>query len=175
MHGNTVQLDPGVSPAPQAAARAVDNAGVRLVVQSVGLNVPLGAINEVDGQIVPPGFSSAYWVRNMGVSIQERASGTVYVVMHSLRNGGVGPGNYLADVAHGRSRLANGATVALDGIEYAVTGSQLIDKAQIAANTVVWANTPDRLILITCLEHANGTPSTQNLVITATLRTPVGG
>jgi hypothetical protein len=135
----------------------------------VGLDVPLGSLSEVDGSIVPPGFRSAYRVRNLGVPVTSAKTGTVYVVMHALRNGGMGPGNYLTDIEHQRSRVANGAAVVVDGVRFTVTGSQLILKNRIAHAAAVWKSTPGRLVLITCLEHPDGSPSTDNLVVTARL------
>ncbi|WP_052226245.1 class F sortase [Microbacterium mangrovi] len=167
MRGNTVQLDPGATPEPSASARPDD--GGRLIVASVGLNVPLGSLSAVNGSIVPPGFTSAYWVRNVGVPLSAAKSGTVYVVMHALRNGGMGPGNYLTDIERQRSKVAEGAAVDVDGVKYTVTGSQLIRKNKIAQSASVWKNTPGRLVLITCLEHPDGSPSTDNLVVTAEL------
>jgi hypothetical protein len=167
MHGNPVQLDPGATPEPSASARADD--GGRLVVDSVGLDVPLGSLSEVNGSVVPPGFRSAYWVRNIGVPVRDAESGTIYVVMHALRNGGTGPGNYLTDIENQRSRVANGAVVVVDGVKFTVTGSQLILKNKIAQSAAVWKSTPGRLVLITCLEHPDGSPSTDNLVVTARL------
>jgi hypothetical protein len=167
LNGAAVQLDPGATPA--AGSSAVPDIGQRLVVASVGLDVPLGAMNAVDAQITPPTFTSAYLVRNMGVSIADRKSGTVFVVTHSLRHGGVAPGNYLIDVEAQTSRVKRGDQVSLAGVTYVVTGWRLIDKPAIHRTSRVWAAVPGRLQLITCLQHSDGTASTQNLVITATL------
>jgi hypothetical protein len=167
LRGQTVVLDPGETPEPAASAKAIRSIGTTVKVPSVGLDVPLGALNAVDGQITPPGFTSAYWVRNMGVPVSDGKSGTVFIVMHSLRGGGVAPGNYLTNVKTQTSKVKVGATVEVAEVMYTVTGSQLIDKKTIARNSSVWTNTPNRLLLITCLEHANGSASTDNLVITA--------
>lgn len=167
MKGNAVQLDPGATPEPAASPR--DDDGGRLVIESVGLDVPLGSLAEANGSIVPPGFTSAYWVRNLGVPVKKAASGTVYVVMHALRNGGTGPGNYITDIAHQRSKVDPGAVVEVDGVKYTVTGSQLIRKNRISRSAAVWKAVPGRLVLITCLEHADGSPSTDNVVVTAKL------
>jgi hypothetical protein len=167
LRGRSVTLDPGETPIPAAESRATADTGERLVVPSVGLDVPVGALNAVAGQITPPGFTSAYWVRNLGVPVSASNKGTVFVVMHSLRGGAVGPGNYLTDVIHQRSKVADGAAVTIAGSRFTVTGSTLVSKSQIASAADVWADTPNRLLLITCLENADGTPSTENLVITA--------
>lgn len=167
LRGRSVTLDPGEAPIPAAESQATADTGERLVVPSVGLDVPVGALNAVAGQITPPGFTSAYWVRNLGVPVSASSEGTVFVVMHSLRGGAVGPGNYLTDVVHQRSKVADGAAVTIAGSRFTVTGSTLVSKSQIASAADVWADTPNRLLLITCLENADGSPSTENLVITA--------
>lgn len=169
LRGNTVQLESGPTPPPAEVVAATPDDGGRLIVSSVGLNVPLGSMNEADGVIVPPGFTSAYWVRNRGVATAEATAGTVYVVMHALRGGAVGPGNYITDVENQRSKLAAGDTIDVDGTRYTVDESQLISKSELPHVSEVWSDTPGRLVLITCLQHADGSPSTQNLVVTATL------
>jgi len=165
MHGDPVRLEAPVASA--AEARATPSGSGRLRVPSVNLDVPLGALDAVRGRITPPGFRSAYLVRDLGVTPEHAASGTVVVVMHSLRGGGTAPGNALTDVDRGRSRVATGAAVRVAGVAYTVTGSTLVDKDRIAEDADVWGEVPDRLLLITCLEHPDGSPSTQNLVITA--------
>ncbi|MCB9407616.1 MAG: class F sortase [Tetrasphaera sp.] len=169
MRGNRVTLDPGLVPVPPSKSRAIDSGQGRLIVPSVGLNVPLGALDEVDGEITPPGFTSAYLVRNLGTTIGKASSGTVYLVTHSLRGGAIGPGNYLIDVDRGTGSLAPGAIVEVSGLRYAITQSQSITKAQLPHAKTIWANTPGRLVLITCLQRSEGGPSIDNMVFTGTL------
>lgn len=167
MNGAPVALDPGAVAPPPASSDAVADTGSRLVVPSVGLDVPLGALDAVDGQITPPGFTSAYRVRNVGVPLADADHGTVYVVMHSLRGGGIGPGNYLTDVDTGRATVAQGATVSVAGVDYTVTGWQTVSKTALANDPGVWADAPGRLVLVTCLELPSGAPSVDNMVIVA--------
>jgi len=173
LHGNTVQLDPdsGLTPKLVQEMDAVVDTGERFTVPSVGLDVPLGSLDMVHDTITPPGFSSAYFVRNLGVAPGSATStaGTVFVALHSLRGGGVGPGNYLIDVDTGRSRVADGATITVAGIDYTVTGSRVIGKQELPGAADVWANTPGKLVVITCLQRPDGRASTQNMVITAQL------
>lgn len=168
MRGNAVRYDPGEGGLPVAIASVEPSSPERLVVESVGLDVPLGAVDAVDGRILPPDFTSAFWVRNLGVPLAEGAGGTVFVVMHSLRGGAVGPGNYLIDVEQQTSRVEPGARVVVGDVMYTVTGSELIDKTRISQDPDVWADTPGRLLLITCLQRPDGSASRQNLVIAAT-------
>lgn len=140
MRGNPVVLDPDVTPVPEA--EAVADIGARFAAPSVSLDVPLGELSEVDGQITPPGFTSAYLVRNRGVAPSEAAEGTVYVVMHSLRNGGVGPGNALFDVTDGSSRVAAGDTISVSGVEYTVESHEVIGKKELPTREDLWSSTP---------------------------------
>lgn len=170
MNGKPVTLDPGVVPIPASKSHAVADTGARLIVPSVGLNVPLGAMDEVDGQVTPPGFTSAYRIRNLGVALTAPASGTVFVAMHSLRDGAIGPGNYLIDVTKGTPKVAVGAKVEAAGVTYTVTGAQRVMKTDLPHDTAIWANTPDRIVLITCLQNPQNVESAFNVVITASRR-----
>lgn len=170
LNGNRVAMDPGDLPDARSAARqdAADSGQGRFEIPAVGLNVPLGALNEVDGVITPPGFTSVYRVRDRGVGTADADKGTVFVVTHSLRGGGKAPGNYLIDVQHGTAAIPEGTTVIVDGVHYAVDGGGAIDKPKLAGDASVWANTPNRLVIITCLQVPANTESVDNLVITAT-------
>ena len=163
--GAPVQLD---GPPPVPAASATPSGHGRFAVPSVGLDVPLGALSVVDGVVEPPGSTSAYWVRNLGVEPSAAPRGTVFVAMHSLRGGGVGPGNALIDVADGRARVAVGATVTVDGVTYRVTRTETVAKRDLPADAAIWADTPDRLVVVTCLQRPDGRPSVDNVVVEAT-------
>jgi hypothetical protein len=177
MDGKTVTQDPVITASPTTTPTPSLTAvpapvpappiGDQFSVPAVGLKVPLRPLSAKDGQITPPGFQSAYWITNMGVPLSRGSQGTVFVVMHSVRGGGVGPGNYLTNVRAGTSTVANGSTIDVAGVSYHVTGWKTILKGGLATDAEVWANTPGRLVVITCLEHPNGSPSTDNMVITA--------
>ncbi|MET3452295.1 class F sortase [Curtobacterium sp. 1544] len=165
LNGNRVQAED--VPTAAASASAVADSGGQFVVKSVGLDVPLGALNAVGGTVEPTGFTSAYWIRNEGVSTKDPAKGTVFVVMHSLRNGGVGPGNYLIDVKDQKSKVGLGTTIQVDGVTYKVTGAQAVKKTDLSRSATIWADTPNRLVVITCLQRPQGGPSVDNMVIQA--------
>jgi hypothetical protein len=173
LNGSPVQLDPGTAPSPDVEARmdVTEDTGTWFAVPSVDLKVPLGAMNEVDNTITPPGFTSAYVVRNMGATIDSPDDGTLYVVMHALRGGGVGPGNFLADASTQTSAVEPGETITVGTLTYEVTSSKSVSKKALPDDATVWANTPGQLVVITCLEPADGGPSTENLVIFATRQT----
>ncbi|MCL2317259.1 MAG: class F sortase [Actinomycetia bacterium] len=144
--------------------------GLRFKVPSQGMNVSLGAVNEVNGSINPPGYTSAYWVRNRGVGLDKAASGTVYIAMHSVRaNYGKAPGNFLIDVPNQTTSLHRGDEILVGDLTYVMTESRNIDKPELAAQADIWDDTPGELIIITCLQNREHTPSTMNLVIFATL------
>jgi len=168
MRGHPVQIDPDtVNPTMAAVAKVQQDTGQRFVVSSVGLDVALDSLVVADGNITPPGFASAYLVRNLGTTPTNAATGTVYVVMHSIRGGGVGPGNYLQNTKTGATSLHIGDIITVGGVDYRMDSSTLVLKTQLPADSNVWAAIPGRLIVITCLENADGSPSTKNLIITA--------
>jgi len=174
LEGNSVALDPGTLPAPkvQQQMHAVADTGTRFKVPAVGLDVPVGQISVVGGQLTPPGFTSVYAVRNLGTTAADPGKGTVYVVTHSLRGGGKAPGNYLTDVARQKAAVSAGESVFVGSTEYAVTRTQLVKKSDIDAQKTLWADTPNRLAIITCLEKPSGAPSTDNLIVYAALVGP---
>ncbi|MFJ8441313.1 class F sortase [Kitasatospora griseola] len=175
MNGRPVRLDPGAAllPRQQREQDARPDGAGRFTVPSVGLDVPLGTMNEVDGSVVPPGFTSAYRITNLGTPTAPEA-GTVYVAMHSLRWGAVGPGNYLFALDTGTSTLAPGATINAGGTHYLVDRATTIPKTDLPTATAIWADIPGRLVVLTCLEKPDNTPAVDNFVITAHLAPPPG-
>lgn len=178
MDGRMVVADPPATPAatpapatpptPPPPPTSTAPTGDRFVASTVGLNIPLKSVPAVNGQITPAGYTSAYWITNLGVAPSKSDAGTVFVVMHSVRGGGVGPGNYLTDVRRGRSALPPGATIDVAGVSFRVTGSRAIPRDGLAGDAAVWAATPRRLVVITCLQQPDGSPSVTNMVIEAT-------
>jgi hypothetical protein len=167
LRGHAVQYDPDATPNPKASA--VASGSGRIVANSVGLNVPLGSLDAVDGVVTPPGFTSGYLIRNYGVTPARAGLGAVYVVMHSLRNGAIGPGNALIDVEHKRAKIKDGATITVDDVAYTVTSTQAVTKTQLPDSSI-WTAGRNELIVITCLQRPEGGPSIDNMVITAKRR-----
>ncbi|RII89847.1 class F sortase, partial [Clavibacter californiensis] len=157
--------------APAAGADAttsVDSGLGRFRAPSVGLDVPLGAVDMIGGVVDPPGFSSAYRVRDLGVAPEDAGAGTVFVVMHSVRGGGTGPGDLLIDDRTGSARIAPGAVIEVAGVDYAVGSRRAVPKGDLPDDAEVWADTPGRLVIITCLQRPDGSPSRDDMVIEAT-------
>ncbi|GAA0423283.1 class F sortase [Leifsonia naganoensis] len=166
MKGNPVVIESIAAPKNHAVPQ-VDGRTFR--VPSEKLSVPLGELDQVDGVIDPPGFASAYVVRNHGATLDNAAEGTVYVVMHSCRGGATCPGNYLIDVATGEASVQSGADVYVAGLHYRVTGSHSVYKPEVSSDIDIWQNTPGKLVLLTCLQVPAQTKSIDNMVITAQL------
>ncbi|MDR1432259.1 MAG: class F sortase [Propionibacteriaceae bacterium] len=144
--------------------------GKRFRVPAVGLDAPLGAMNAVKNVINPPGFRSVFWIRNMGVSLDRADQGTVYMAAHSLRNGGVGPGNYLIDVENARGKVPIGAEMYADNVKYRVTEVISVPKTKLDEKVEVWdATVPGRIVVVTCLQRPNNGRSVNNIVVVGVL------
>ena len=169
MVGNRVQPDPDAV-VPEAEASANPDLGMRFKVPSVKLDVPLGISNAVNGVIAPPGFKSAFLIRNMGVSLDKATEGTVYVAAHSLRNGGVAPGNYLIDVDNQQAKVKAGDIIEVSNLTYTITETRIIPKPDVSDANDLWEESvPKRLIVFTCLQNPQNQPSRDNMIIIATL------
>ena len=153
--GNKVILDVVPDTETLTAMDAKPDVGLRFVIDSVGLDVPLGEVNEVNGMLDPPGVSSVYLVRNRGVGLADAASGTVYTVAHSLRSPGKAPGNYVINIEAGNIVVAPGATIKVGDRTYAMVSSRIVSKPDLAGETDLWANTPGMLVFITCLQYTD--------------------
>lgn len=143
--------------------------GKRFIIDSVGLDVPLGTARMTGNRIAPPGFTSAYVMTNLGTDLDHPEDGTVFVATHSLRGGGRAPGNYLIDIARQTAAVHPGDTVLVAGVEYRIAETRVIAKTQIADVPEVWADVPGRLVVFTCLQNQQNAPSANNLVVIATL------
>lgn len=156
---------------PSVASSSDTNTTLMFSVPSVGLDVPLRGMDEVGGDITPPGFQEAYVIRNRGATLSDPGNGTIYVAMHSLRGGGIGPGNFIIDVNSASAKVHAGATIRLGGLSYIVSGSRVVKKTDLPTDRVLWYNTPGRLVVLTCLQNPMQTASTENVVIEAHLST----
>ncbi|KFI82291.1 class F sortase [Bifidobacterium psychraerophilum] len=168
MEGNAVSIEDGDLPhgSELKSMKVTEDNGTRLVVPSVGLNVGIGALSEVAGQITPPGFTNAYIVRNRGAGELSKANQqTLFVVTHSV-NWGKAPGNYLIDVSDGKPAVHIGAQIEIGALKYKVTETETVLKEDLGSTSSVWENTPGRLVLITCLQREQGR-SLKNVVIMA--------
>jgi len=174
MNGNKVVPDDNsvFDPAYVQAADAQPDLGQRFKVPSVNLDVPLGSVNQVDGLINPPGYTSVYWVKNMGVSPANADKGTVYVVTHSVKSPGTAPGDFLIDQSTVSVIVQKGAEIDVGDRKYTVDSSLTVSKDELGSQTSLWAGTPGMLVLITCMQGGTYLPnghSATNVVIIGTL------
>lgn len=169
MDGNlVVPDDPSATSSAflEAAAMVVDDGGEGLVIPSVNLKVPLGSVNEVNGVMNPANFTSAFWIRNRGVSLSNAADGTVYIVAHATRFG-MAPGNIVQSGE--KSLVQAGDFITANGVTYEVTGWQTIPQSQINTLDELWLNTPGMLVFVTCVLRNDHEAPTDNLIITGQL------
>jgi len=154
MSGNRVVPDDPSAGDPSflAQADAVPDTGTRFIIDSVSLDVPLGEVNEVNGVMNPPGFQSAYRVRNRGVTLDNADKGTVYIVAHALQAPGKAPGNYVTDTKTGTVTVQPGDVIKVGDRTYKMVSSEVIAKTALGQDAALWANTPGMLVFVTCME-----------------------
>jgi hypothetical protein len=152
---------------PPSSSAPPDYGLGRLIIESVGLDVPLRTMSVVDGAIDPPGIDDAYVLDNHGALPRDGAGGTVFVAMHAV-NRGTAPGNLVTDPASGTFAVQTGDQITVDGAAYQVDDTELRPKADTAADSGLWdPSIAGRLVVVTCLPNTAGGPATQNAVITA--------
>lgn len=137
--------------------RQVSNIGKRFVVDSVGLDVQLGAVNEVDNLIRPTNFTGAFLVRNKGIgeNLTKAKQGTAYVVMHATDAGSIAPGNFLVDNTTRNNRAKIGDIVEVGNLKYKITDYKREGKDLIANDKNLWnGKIGKRLIIITCFPNS---------------------
>ncbi|MDR0436568.1 MAG: hypothetical protein LBH11_07470 [Propionibacteriaceae bacterium] len=167
MDGNAVQPDEPI-PDDEEWLNRVDLqeiSGARFIVDSVGLNVPYGEVNEVDGVLNPPNFRGVFRVRNRGVDLPQASQGTVYLITHSVLTPGHAPGNYLMDIYKGTWSLAPGDIIQVNGTRYVADSYTLVDGDQLGSYPEFWRDEPGRLIIITCMQYPDKSRSWQRLFI----------
>ena len=166
MKGNLVVPDDPSATSPEFMEKAqmvVDTGGDGFQIPILDINVPLGAVNAVNGVMNPPNFQNAFWVRNMGVSLDNAGSGTVYVVAHSTRYG-VAPGNLVQKAE--QVLLKPGDPIKVDNRTYRFVSSMTMPQGELGSYTDLWDETkPNRLVFVTCLLRNDGAAPTDNLVL----------
>lgn len=149
------------------AMNQVSNLGERFKIDSVGLDVPLGAITMVDDAVEPTNFTSVFQIRNLGVPYTNPAEGTTYLATHALdvepdgnmfnyTPGGIAPGNFFFDSTTGESTLNEGDEIVVGDRTFAVTGSERIGKGMISQNKELWdSSIQNRLVILLCQPDSN--------------------
>ena len=153
-------------------ARWTPASDTRLVVPSVGIDLPLLGLTPDDGTINPPMLTAGYWIEPYGAPVGSaaEADNTLYIAAHSAGYGSDGFDPLIADDDAG-STLAAGDVVEVrtpsGTVSYTVTGTDRYGKEELPGATEVWEVSPGRLVLITCFQQADGREATENLVVVA--------
>lgn len=161
--GTSVHLEeaPSKKDVKKMAPQALDG---DLVVPSVGMSTSLASMNEVGGVINPPGLTKAYMVRGHGTP-DHPEKGTTYIAVHSVQGANL-PGNKLIKVAAAKPAVHPGETITAQGHDYTITKAYAVNKSDISGEKELWADEPDKLVILTCLQRTSGR-SVQNIVIVA--------
>ena len=157
---------------PSPVARYTPSSDVRLVVPSLGVDLPLLSMTPSGNTIDPPLLTAGYWIEPYGAPVGDaaEATNTLYVAAHSAGYGADGFDPLIADDGAG-STLAAG-----DGVEvrtptgtvrYTVQSTHRYGKDELPGADDVWEVAPGRLVLVTCFQRADGREATENLVVVA--------
>ncbi|MDR0837371.1 MAG: hypothetical protein LBM94_04040 [Propionibacteriaceae bacterium] len=142
--------------------------GATFRVPERGLIYPYGEVNEVDGVINPPNFKGVFRIRNRGVSLESRETGTVYLATHALRGGGRAPGNDLSDMERGSSSLVRGMEMIVNTVTYYFDSSYTVSNDDLGRYPDLFGvgeQIPGRVVILTCMQKPDWSAPTENLVI----------
>jgi hypothetical protein len=162
---------PGTA-APPTAARYTPSSEVRLVVPSLGVDLPLLPMTPSGDTIDPPLLTAGYWIEPYGAPVGDaaEATNTLYVAAHSAGYGADGFDPLIAGDGAG-STLAAGDVVEvrtpMGTVRYTVRSSSRYGKDELPGAEEVWEVSPGRLVLVTCFQRADGREATENLVVVA--------
>ena len=157
---------------PSPAARYTPSSDVRLVVPSLGMDLPLLPMTPSGDTINPPLLTAGYWIEPYGSPVGDaaEATNTLYVAAHSAGHGDDGFDPLIADDGTG-STLASGDVVEVrtptGTVRYTVQSTRRYAKDALPDADEVWEVSPGRLVLITCFQRADGRKATENLVVVA--------
>ncbi|MGO1566142.1 MAG: hypothetical protein ACTHX5_15035 [Brevibacterium aurantiacum] len=165
MSGNTVVLDEELPSEEVAEEMQIEDTSEHLILDRVGLDVGIKEMNVVNGMATPPTLNGAFRLRDYGHPTEE-GSGTTYIVTHSVR-GGDAPGNKLIDVPNRSAAVTVGDEIQAYGVDYVVEKVLTSPKDQTPKNGDIWTQEDDKLVIMTCLQRADGTRSVENVVIQA--------
>ncbi len=162
---------PGTA-SPSPAASFTPSSDVRLVIPSVGLDLPLLPLTPSGGTIDPPLLTAGYWIEPYGAPVGDaaEATNTLYVAAHSAGSGDDGFDPLIAGGGAGTT-LASGDVVEVrtptGTVRYTVQSTHRYGKDALPGTDEVWQVAPGRLVLVTCFQRADGREATENLVVVA--------
>jgi hypothetical protein len=158
--------------APPTAARYTPSSDVRLVVPSLGVDLPLLPMTPSGDTIDPPLLTAGYWIEPYGAPVGDaaEATNTLYVAAHSAGYGADGFDPLIAGDG-AASTLAAGDVVEVrtptGTVRYTVRSTSRYGKDELPGAEEVWEVSPGRLVLVTCFQRADGREATENLVVVA--------
>jgi hypothetical protein len=157
---------------PSPVARYTPSSDVRLVVPSLGMDLPLLPMTPSGDTIDPPLLTAGYWIQPYGAPVgdADEATNTLYVAAHSAGHGDDGFDPLIADGGTG-STLSAGDVVEVrtptGTVRYTVQSTHRYGKDELPGADEVWEVSPRRLVLVTCFQRADGRVATENLVVVA--------
>jgi hypothetical protein len=160
------------APPSVPAPRFTPSSDVRLVVPSLGMELPLLPMTPVGDTIDPPLLTAGYWIEPYGAPVGDaaEATNTLYVAAHSAGYGEDGFDPLIAEGGRG-SALAAGDVVEVrtptGTVRYTVRSTHRYGKDELPGADEVWEVSPGRLVLVTCFQRADGSAATENLVVVA--------
>jgi hypothetical protein len=153
-------------------ARYTPSSDVRLVVPSLGVDLPLLPMTPHGDTIDPPLLTAGYWIEPYGAPVGSaaEATNTLYIAAHSAGYGDDGFDPLIAADGRG-STLAAGDVVEVrtptGTVRYTVQSTRRYGKDELPDADEVWEVSPGRLVLVTCFQRADGSIATENLVVVA--------
>ena len=163
---------PSETPAPTPAPLRTPSSDKHVRISSVGIDLPLLALTPKRGVIDPPTLTAAYWIEPYGhpVAAADQAFNTLYIAAHS-DGSGVNGFDPLLSPDHRSGAVTAGDVIEVSTtkgtVRYTVERTQRYGKNALAAADDVWQAHPGRLVLITCFQHTDGRPTTENFVVFA--------
>jgi hypothetical protein len=160
------------SPSASPVARYTPSSDVRLVIPSVGVDLPLLAMTPSGGTIDPPLLTAGYWIEPYGAPVGDaaEATNTLYVAAHSAGSGDDGFDPLIAGGGADGTLVAGDVAVVrtpAGTVRYTVRSAHRYGKDELPGADEVWQVVPGRLVLITCFQRADGREATENLVVVA--------
>lgn len=166
LSGNKVVLDEELPTGATVKKMNITDTKDSFDIDRIGLHAPMKKMNVVNGVATPPTLDAVFTLRGYGDPGDDNPKGTSYIVTHSV-NGGNAPGNKMMDVSKRGSTVVAGDTIRAHGEKYVVEKVFLSPKTETPKNSDIWEQKDGRLIVMTCLQNADGSRSQNNIVIQA--------
>lgn len=124
---------------------------------TVGMTAPLSTTTTVNGEVTPPDFNQVFRITDVSAP-------NVYVAHSCVREQCLG--NALFNTDTQEVLVQTGDTVHVDGKTYKVTATRKVGKDALPTDPIWGSND---VAFVTCFQKTDRSPSTDNLVVVATL------